>query len=73
MFIEISAQHNPSVVPSRYLPRWAFYYGVKCSVMQNHCVNIDTPNKLPRGMEKRCEQLRPKLINAIKYLNEEPK
>ena len=54
-FVEL----NPA--PARLLPNWAKLYGVKVSVMQGYCTNINHRDKLPRGMEKKLEALRARI------------
>lgn len=51
---------------TRLLPRFAVLYGMKVDPMAAYCYGKNWPNKLPRGMDRELEQLRPKILNCVK-------
>ena len=52
--------------PARFLPRMASVYGVKVGPMESYCEKIHPNDKLPRGMEKKLETLRPRILGSMR-------
>ena len=57
---------NPRPAPARFMPRFAELHGVEISPMLTYCSQLNSGERLPRGLDKRCEGLRSQIITAIK-------
>ena len=48
----------PQKSPARFVPVLARLYGIQCNPMLMYCATVKPKNKLPRGLEVKCERIR---------------